>query len=40
LPHGSLGYQTVFVVGLTLLLMTLAFNFLALQFRSRIRKSF
>ncbi len=37
LPHGSLGYQTVFVVGLTLLLMTLAFNYLALKIRNRLR---
>lgn len=37
LPHGSLGYQTVFVVGLTLLLMTLFFNYLALKVRNKIR---
>ena len=37
LPHGSLGYQTVFVVGLTLLLMTLLFNYLALKVRNKMR---
>ncbi len=37
LPHGSLGYQTVFVVGLTLLLMTLFFNYLALKVRNKMR---
>lgn len=37
LPHGSLGYQTVFVVGLSLLLITLCFNFLALRFRQKVR---
>ena len=26
LPHGSIGYQTIFAAGLTLLLMTLMFN--------------
>lgn len=38
LPHGSLGYQTVFVVGLTLLLITLIFNFIALQVRNRMTR--
>src|SRR5690606_37087744 len=28
LPHGSIGYQTIFAAGLTLMLMTLAFNVL------------
>ena len=28
LPHGSIGYQTIFAAGLTLLLMTLLFNIL------------
>jgi phosphate transport system permease protein len=37
LPHGSLGYQTVFVVGLTLLLITLIFNYLALRVRNKMR---
>ena len=26
LPHGSVGYQTIFAAGLTLMLMTLTFN--------------
>ena len=38
LPHGSLGYQTVFVVGLTLLIITLIFNFIALQIRQRMTR--
>lgn len=38
LPHGSIGYQTVFVVGLTLLIITLCFNFLALRFRLRMKR--
>ena len=28
LPHGSIGYQTIFAAGLTLLLITLVFNIL------------
>jgi phosphate transport system permease protein len=28
LPHGSIGYQTIFAAGLTLMLMTLSFNIL------------
>lgn len=28
LPHGSIGYQTIFAAGLTLMLLTLAFNIL------------
>jgi phosphate transport system permease protein len=37
LPHGSVGYQTVFVVGLSLLVMTLLFNSLARWVRHRLR---
>lgn len=39
LPHGSLGYQTVFVVGLVLLLITLAFNYWAMRLRNRMKHS-
>lgn len=39
LPHGSIGYQTIFAAGLTLLLMTMGFNvaghFLRRKFRAR-----
>lgn len=35
LPHGSLGYQTIFVAGLTLLLLTLFFNIIGHLLRRR-----
>jgi phosphate transport system permease protein len=39
LPHGSIGYQTIFAVGLTLMLITLGFNiagyFLSRRFREK-----
>lgn len=38
LPHGSIGYQTIFAAGLTLLLMTLAFNVLGHVLRKRYRE--
>jgi phosphate transport system permease protein len=38
LPHGSIGYQTIFAAGLTLLLMTLAFNVLGHVLRKRFRE--
>ncbi len=38
LPHGSLGYQTIFVAGLTLLLMTLVFNIAGHWLRRRFRE--
>jgi len=38
LPHGSIGYQTIFAAGLTLLLMTLAFNILGMVVRKRFRE--
>lgn len=37
LPHGSIGYQTIFAAGLTLILITLCFNILGLWLR---RKNF
>ena len=38
LPHGSIGYQTIFAAGLTLLLMTLFFNVLGHVLRKRFRE--
>ena len=38
LPHGSIGYQTIFAAGLTLLLMTLTFNLLGHYMRKRFRE--
>jgi ABC-type phosphate transport system permease subunit len=35
LPHGSIGYQTIFAAGLTLILITLAFNILGQWLRRR-----
>jgi phosphate transport system permease protein len=38
LPHGSIGYQTIFAAGLTLLLMTLMFNIIGHILRKRYRE--
>jgi phosphate transport system permease protein len=38
LPHGSIGYQTIFAAGLTLLLLTLAFNLLGHFMRKKFRE--
>ncbi|QOJ21821.1 MAG: phosphate ABC transporter permease subunit PstC [Gammaproteobacteria bacterium] len=38
LPHGSIGYQTIFAAGLTLLLITLAFNIAGHILRKRYRE--
>jgi len=38
LPHGSIGYQTIFAAGLTLLLMTLSFNIIGHILRKRYRE--
>jgi phosphate transport system permease protein len=40
LPHGSIGYQTIFAAGLTLMLMTLAFNLVGFWMRKRYRKAY
>ena len=37
-PHGSIGYQTIFVAGLTLLLMTLTFNIAGYFLRKRFQE--
>jgi phosphate transport system permease protein len=40
LPHGSIGYQTIFAAGLTLLMITLAFNVAAFWLRARFREAY
>ncbi len=40
LPHGSVGYQTIFAAGLTLLLITLIFNILGHLLRKRYRETY
>ncbi|MBI4754888.1 MAG: phosphate ABC transporter permease subunit PstC [Betaproteobacteria bacterium] len=38
LPHGSIGYQTIFVAGLSLLLVTLVFNLIGYFLRKKFRE--
>ena len=38
LPHGSIGYQSIFAAGLTLFIMTLAFNIIGYVLRKRFRE--
>jgi phosphate transport system permease protein len=40
LPHGSIGYQTIFAAGLSLALMTLVFNVLGHMLRKRYRQAY
>lgn len=40
LPHGSIGYQSIFAAGLVLFLMTLVFNVLAFWMRRRFREAY
>ncbi len=40
LPHGSIGYQTIFAAGLTLALITLFFNVLGHMLRKRFRQAY
>ena len=40
LPHGSIGYQTIFAAGLTLALVTLFFNVLGHLLRKRFRQAY
>ncbi|WP_230625787.1 phosphate ABC transporter permease subunit PstC [Cupriavidus necator] len=40
LPHGSIGYQSIFAAGLTLMLMTLLFNILGHVLRRRYREAY
>jgi phosphate transport system permease protein len=38
LPHGSIGYQTIFAAGLTLLMITLIFNIIGQWLRAKYRE--
>ncbi len=40
LPHGSIGYQTIFAAGLTLLMITLLFNILGQWLRAKYREAY
>ena len=40
LPHGSVGYQTIFAAGLMLLLLTLFFNLIGYWMRRRFREAY
>ncbi len=40
LPHGSIGYQTIFAAGLTLILITLVFNILGQWLRAKFRENY
>jgi len=40
LPHGSVGYQTIFAAGLTLALVTLVFNVMGHMLRRRYRQAY
>ena len=40
LPHGSVGYQTIFAAGLTLMLITLVFNVAGHTLRKRFREAY
>jgi phosphate transport system permease protein len=40
LPHGSIGYQSIFAAGVTLFLMTMVFNLLGHYLRRRFRQEY
>ena len=40
LPHGSIGYQTIFAAGLTLMLLTLVFNLIGYYMRKKYREAY
>ena len=40
LPHGGIGYQSIFAAGLTLFLLTLAFNLVGHFLRTRLRQAY
>lgn len=40
LPHGSIGYQSIFAAGITLFIMTLAFNIVGYILRKRFREAY
>jgi len=40
LPHGSIGYQSIFAAGLVLMAMTLCFNILGHMVRKKYREHY
>jgi phosphate transport system permease protein len=38
LPHGSIGYQSIYVAGLTLLIITLSFNVIGMWIRKKFQE--
>jgi phosphate transport system permease protein len=40
LPHGSIGYQSIYVAGLSLLLITLSFNIIGFALRRKFREAY
>jgi phosphate transport system permease protein len=40
LPHGSIGYQTIFAAGLALFVITLVFNMIGFYLRRRFREAY
>jgi phosphate transport system permease protein len=40
LPHGSIGYQSIYVAGLTLLVITLCFNVIGFWFKRKYREAY
>jgi phosphate transport system permease protein len=40
LPHGTIGYQSIFAAGAVLFLMTLAFNVAGYRLRKRFREEY
>lgn len=40
LPHGSIGYQSIYVAGLTLLTLTLTFNVIGFALRKKFREAY
>ena len=40
LPHGSIGYQSIFAAGLVLMLMTLVFNVIGFFLTRRFREAY
>jgi len=38
LPHGSIGYQSIYVAGLTLLIITLVFNVIGMWIRKKFQE--
>lgn len=40
IPHGSIGYQSIFAAGLTLFVLTLIFNLIAFWLRVRFREAY